>query len=155
MQLRYSDIKHKEIWEDIGISVPDYNIEEMAGKTGINPKLIHFGAGNIFRGFIAKLQDSLLNEGIDDTGIIVCDTYDPEIIENIYKPYDNLALFVGLKSNGETESAVVGSIADALFIGNDKSLDSSDLLKVYFSEKSLQMVSFTITEKGYSLYDMS
>ena len=37
---------------------------------------MHFGAGNIFRGFIANLQHELLNAGEVKGGIVACDTFD-------------------------------------------------------------------------------
>jgi len=41
----------------------------MIEATAENPKWIHFGAGNIFRAFPAALSQSLLEKGLEKTGI--------------------------------------------------------------------------------------
>lgn len=76
--------------EEKGIKVPHFDYAAVAAKTKKNPVWVHFGAGNIFRGFIANLQHKLLEEGNADTGIIAAETFDFDIIEKIYDPYDNL-----------------------------------------------------------------
>ena len=63
-------------------------------------------------------------------------------------PYDNLTLAVTLKADGSVEMRVVASIALAL--RPDKGEDFRTL-KGIFRSPSLQMASFTITEKGYSI----
>lgn len=46
----------------------------MEEKTLANPTWVHFGKGNIFRGFIAQLQHSLLGQKEAETGILAVDT---------------------------------------------------------------------------------
>ena len=57
---------------------------------------------------------------------------------------------VTLKADGSTEKTVVGSVAEALSAVDAESEDFARLREI-FRKDSLQMVSFTITEKGYSL----
>lgn len=140
-------------WAEKGITTPSFDIDTMCRKTHDNPEWIHFGAGNIFRGFIAELQQRLLNAGLAETGIIACDTFDYEIIDRIYKPYDNITLLVLMNHDGKLDKKLVASVAEALHA------DSSDStywnrLKEIFRSPSLKMASFTITEKGYSLRGM-
>jgi fructuronate reductase len=111
---------------------------------------VHFGAGNIFRAFPAALQQSLLEQGIEKTGISVAEGYDGEIIDRAVLPWDNLSLLVTLKADGGIEKKVIASVAQALRL--DQAEDYA-LLREIFRAPSLQMVSFTITEKGYSLKD--
>ena len=46
------------------------------------------------------LQQELLEAGESDKGIIAAETYDFEIIDKIYTPYDNLSLLVILYPDG-------------------------------------------------------
>ena len=140
-------------WAEKEITTPSFDIDTMCRKTHDNPEWIHFGAGNIFRGFIAELQQRLLNAGLAETGIIAADTFDYEIIDRIYKPYDNITLLVLMNHDGKLDKKLVASVAEALHA------DSSDStywnrLKEIFRAPSLKMASFTITEKGYSLRGM-
>ncbi|MCR4647714.1 MAG: mannitol dehydrogenase family protein [Lachnospiraceae bacterium] len=141
-------------WEDNGIKLPCFDIEKMRKNTAENPVWIHFGAGNIFRGFIANLQQKLLDEGLADTGIIAADTFDFDMIEKIYVPFDNLVLNVGLKADGNTDLSVIASIADAVKCDFSNACQKEKLIKAV-TNPSLQMISFTITEKGYSLRNMA
>ena len=146
MELKLSDLKEKAVWERADIRLPEYDIEGMREKTAKSPKWIHFGAGNIFRGFIAGLQNSLLNEGSDDTGIIAAENFDCEIIEKIFEPFDNLTLDVTLMADGGTLCRVNASIAEAL----RGDMQSRRIYEI-FENPSLQLASFTVTEKGYSI----
>lgn len=152
MKLNRYELKKVSEWQEINVKLPDFSVEEMISNTKKNPTWIHFGAGNIFRGFIAKIQQNLLNEGLVDTGIIACDTFDYDIINKIYKPFDDLTMLVSLLPNGDLEKEIIGSIGDSIAA---KGKEEIAKLKNIFQKKSLQMVSFTITEKGYSLYDMN
>lgn len=140
--------------QSLNIKVPLYNIEEIRENTKKNPTWIHFGAGNIFRGYIAKIVDNLLNDKLVDTGIIAVDTHatgrddDYEIVEKVYKNFDNLTLLALIHSNGNIDKRIIGSITDIL---HADFINYYDKLKEIFISKSLQVVSYTITEKGYSI----
>lgn len=145
-------VNYDASWKAKGYELPAYDREQIRSSTKKNPTWIHFGAGNIFRGFPAAGLQKLLNEGSYDKGVIVAEGFDYEIIEKAYQPFDDLSLLVVLKSNGNIEKKVIGSVVEALVA------DSADdrewqRLKEIFTNPSLQMVSFTITEKGYSLFD--
>lgn len=152
MRLNKDAIKDRSVWDKAGIELPKYNIEEMAADTKRNPTWIHFGAGNIFKGFIAVLQHTLLDKKLADTGIIAVETYDLEIIEKVYKAYDNLSLLVLMNADGSLDKKVAGSIAESL-VGDISEKDDWKRLNEIFTEPSLQIASFTITEKGYALAD--
>ena len=147
MKLNLSDLNNNG-WGEIAL--PKYNIGAIRENTRVNPTWLHFGAGNIFRGFISSLQDSLLNAGIESTGIIAADTFDFEIIDRIFTEHDNLTLNVSLMADGSVKSEVLASVCEAL------KADSSDKnymerFRQIATEPSLQMISFTITEKGYAV----
>ncbi|HWR09505.1 mannitol dehydrogenase family protein [Sporomusa sp.] len=150
LQLNKESIRNADLWEQAGIENIHFNYEQMAALTKENPTWVHFGAGNIFRGFIAMLQQTLLNSGKAETGIVVVETYDEEIIEKIYAPYDNLGLLAVMNTDGSLEKKIIGSISESL-VGDPARETDWQRLKTIFSSPSLQLASFTITEKGYSL----
>jgi fructuronate reductase len=150
MKLKQSELENRSIWEERGFELPQFNRSEMIKRTRQEPEWIHFGAGNIFRAFPAAVCQDLLNKGIVKTGIIVAEGYDYEIIEKSYKNYDDLSLLVTLKADGRLEKKVIGSIAESLTMDTQNTSDWNRLIEI-FRTKDLKMVSFTITEKGYSL----
>lgn len=154
MRLTDNNIINKEIWDQNGYNLPKYNRKTLIENTKKNPIWLHMGAGNIFRSFPAMLNHRLLNEKKMDKGIIVAEGFDYEIIEKAYRPFDELSLLVTLKSNGTIEKNIIGSVVESLTMDD---IDDADFkrLKQIFKAESLQIVSFTITEKGYSLKDSS
>lgn len=150
MKLSQESINNKQEWEAAGFSLPQYDREAVTAATKAEPAWIHLGAGNIFRAFTANLQQTLLNQGLSDKGIIVAEGFDYEIIEKMYQPKDNLSVLVTLKADGTIEKTVVGSIVESVRMDSDNDAEWSRLKEI-FTAPSLQMVSFTITEKGYNL----
>lgn len=150
MQLNRSVEFEREQWTKAGYELPQFDREAVAKQTMEAPEWIHFGAGNIFRAFQANVVQQLLNEDVLKTGLIVAEGYDYEIISKMYDPHDNYSILVTLKSDGSVEKTVVSSIIEALTVdrANEKDMNR---LKEIFAADSLKMVSFTITEKGYSL----
>ena len=97
MQMNASSIvNQKAEWEKLGVKLPAFDHAAMTAATKEHPIWVHFGAGNIFRGFIAAPQQRLLNDS-----------------------------------------------SDAVMMARFKEI---------FTDPGLQMISFTITEKGYALY---
>ncbi|MBU3185060.1 mannitol dehydrogenase family protein [Clostridium estertheticum] len=150
MKLDQNGLKNFEFWEEHAFELPKYDIGKMIKHTKEKPEWLHFGAGNIFRAFPAVICQELLNKGILNTGIIVAEGYDYEIIEKSYKKFENLSILVTLKADGTLEKKVIGSIAESLCVDRNN-LNDFNRLKEIFRAKTLKMVSFTITEKGYSL----
>lgn len=150
MKLNRAEIKKKALWEEKGYSVPQYDREAVACATKENPLWLHFGAGNIFRAFQANVAQRLLNEGVLDRGIIVAEGFDYEIIEKINRPHDDCFILVTLKADGSMEKNVVGSVVESCILDSDYAAEFEELKRI-FGKDSLQMASFTITEKGYSL----
>lgn len=150
MKLNQSELHNKSIWEQNGFRLPQFDRTAMIKQTLANPEWIHFGAGNIFRAFLAAVCQDLLEKGIQKTGIIVAEGYDYEIIEKIFKNHDNLSILVTLKADGSMDKKVVASVAEALCMDTDNTQDWNRLADI-FKNPSLKMASFTITEKGYSL----
>ena len=152
MRLDKEGLKEDGAWREAGYYVPSYDRETLTENTKQKPEWIHFGAGNIFRAFQANLMQQLMEEGKSETGLIVAEGFDYEIIEKMYWPHDNYGILATLKGNGEIEKTVIGSIVEALILDSDNEKEYSRLKEI-FRAPSLQMASFTITEKGYSLVD--
>ena len=150
MKLNREEIKNAAAWDKLGISVPSYDPAEIADNTVKSPVWVHFGIGNIFRIFIGGIADRLISGGFSDRGIVCAETFDYDIIDKIYKPYDNLVLAVTLKADGSTDKRVLGSLSEAVAADSDDE-KAWNRLKEIFCDKGLQMISFTVTEKGYAL----
>ena len=150
MKLHFDGIRDKAPWEQAGIALPRFNLEEVRENTKKEPAWLHFGAGNIFRAFPAAVLQRLLDAGQYDKGVIVAEGFDYEIIDRAYRPFDNLSLLAVLKADGSTEKQVVASVTESLKASPQFPQDWERLIEI-FRAPSLQMVSFTITEKGYGL----
>ena len=150
MKLTLEGLKEKSSWEAVGVALPSYDVASVAEETKKAPVWVHFGAGNIFRIFIGGLADKLISEGEMNKGITCVETFDFDVIDKIYRPYDNLVLGVTLKADGSTDKQVIGSLTEAI---KAQASDEAEWnrLKEIFVNPVLQMISFTITEKGYAL----
>jgi fructuronate reductase len=150
MRLNNRELMNRAQWEDAGIELPRFDREAMVQATQTAPEWAHFGAGNIFRVFPAALQQSLLEAGIEKTGIVMVAGRDGGIIERVFRPHDNLTLAVTLKASGEIQKKVIASVASSWWMGKAEDFEA---LKRIFRSASLKMASFTITEKGYNIKD--
>ncbi len=144
----YSGNYNAAEWESKGYQLPKFDIQAVRQKTHEQPTWVHFGGGNIFRAFPAAILNDALNTGKYDRGVIVAETFDFEVIDKAYKPYNNLSLLVSLQSDGNIEKKVIASVTEALKA--DPQFEDWNRLVEIFRNPSLQMISFTITEKGYS-----
>lgn len=150
MKLNEVGLKDTKVWEDAGFALPQFDRTAITKNTKEHPFWVHFGAGNIFRAFQANVVQNLLNDGVLDRGLIVAEGFDYEIIEKMYKPHDDYGIVVTLKADGTVDKTVVGSVVESITVDSENETDFARLKEI-FENDSLQMVSFTITEKGYSL----
>ena len=144
----YSGNYNPAEWEAKGYLLPKFDIAKVREKTAKEPTWVHFGGGNIFRAFPAAILNDALNTGKYDRGVIVAETFDFEVIDKAYAPYNNLSLLVSLQSTGTIEKKVIASVTEALKA--DPQFPDWNRLVEIFRNPSLQMISFTITEKGYT-----
>ncbi len=150
MKLNYEGLRDAAAWSKANILLPSYDVEALAARTKADPLWAHFGIGNIFRIFVGGIADRLLREGAMDRGITCVETFDYDVVDKIYAPYDNLALAVILNADGSTEKRVLGGLCEAV------KADSADAsawarMRRIFTNPGLQLATFTITEKGYAL----
>ncbi|MDD3346567.1 mannitol dehydrogenase family protein [Oscillibacter sp.] len=152
MKLCRASLSDKAGWAAAHVTLPQYDVAAAAEKTKKAPTWIHFGTGNIFRAYIASLAQRMLNEGLTDKGLLMANTNDPAILDIAYAPFDNLCIAVTLNPDATTDREIIGSIAEGL------KADSADeaamaRFREIFTDPGLQMLSFTITEKGYKLHN--
>ena len=112
MDLSKANLTNTGFWNSINVVLPEYNIDDVITATTANPTWLHVGGGNIFRAFIARINQRLLNKGLTDTGIIVCGTQDYENFEKVYKPFDNLSIICDLRADGNTGYEIIGNITE-------------------------------------------
>ncbi len=152
MKLTYEGIRCRQEWEAAGIRLPDYDPAQLAERTKRAPVWAHFGIGNIFRFFLGGIADRLIAEGRMEKGITCVETFDYDVADKIYAPFDNLVLAVTLHEDGRKDKRVLGSLTEAVKAQSGNPAAWSRLKEI-FADPGLQMVSFTITEKGYALRD--
>ncbi len=148
MRLSNEHLKNVVLWKGKGFILPEFDLEAVAQRTREKPVWLHFGAGNIFRAFPAVLQQNLLNKGLADTGIIVSEAFDEEILDRVYRKFDNLSIAVTLKSTGEIRKEIIASVTESV-----KPRSEYQRMVEICTAPSLQMITFTITEKGYAVVD--
>ena len=148
MKLTLNALQDKAWWQERGYQLPLYDIPRVRAATFSAPRWLHLGAGNIFRAFLAHAQQRLLNQRDAESGIIVAEGFDPEIIEKAYRPCDNLSIFVRLKGDRTLDKIVLASVVESLTMRDD-----FERLRDIAAAPSLQMISLTITEKGYAIKD--
>lgn len=152
MKLNQTALQSRTAWESMHVRVPNFDVTAVREATQKAPIWVHFGAGNLFRAHIARLQQTLLEKNCADRGIIALDTSDGDLVRRVYHPHDNLSLLVTLHADARADYDVLASVSEAIHadFSNEAALARMHEL---FAQPSLQMVSFTVTEKGYALRD--
>lgn len=154
MQITLKGIKDQAAeFKKAGISLPAYDVEKLQQDTPKHPKWVHVGPGNIFNGFIGSCAQQLLNEGKMDSGIIGVEVHTDENLEKLIKPHDYLKLNVVLLPDTSVELEILGSVTND-YVVNGQFPESEQAVRGFFKDPKLQILSFTITEKGYALKDI-
>lgn len=151
MELSDIGLQDKQAWRSRGYEIGTYDRNTLIANTTKHPRWIHFGAGNIFRSFPVHLAEKLIEEKEMNTGIIVAEGYDMEILDKAYTPFDNLSILATLKSDGCIQKKVLFAVTENLHL-DIAHVDYKRLLRI-FESPSVQLATFTITEKGYELHD--
>ena len=154
MELTDKGLQDRQAWIAKGYSLPQYDRAAVREKSLQEPQWLHFGGGNIFRAFQAEVVQRLLNEGIMDRGVAVVASSDPQVVKQVYQDHDNLCLLVTLKADGTMEKSIIGSLMESFALDFQNQQEKQRLTEI-FQSPSLQLASFTITEKGYQVKDGS
>ena len=141
LELSAKSIENRAFWEENGYALPEYDRPALIERTKAAPTWIHFGAGNIFKALHGMAAQCLLNAGVMDRGIIAVERKDRG-----GERYDDLAVVVTLKANGTVEKNILGAMTETCFLYGGEAR-----MQEIFRSPTLQMATFTITEKGYSM----
>ena len=141
--LNADGIKDRAAWMEKGYRLPEYDRDAMIALTKAEPEWVHFGAGNIFKAFQCRALQKLLNNGTMRKGVIAV-----ERREKGEDTHDGLTVAVTMKADGTVEKDVIGSIAETCYL-----YGGEERLTEIFCAPTLKMVSFTVTEKAYSITD--
>jgi fructuronate reductase len=139
-------------FEKAGIRLPRFSIDEVRKATAERPVWVHFSVGNLFKAFHASLAQRLIEAGLTDRGIIAVEPFDYDAVTKVFPPHDNLLLRVVMKADGSLEKEVIASVTEAL-AGDPAGGDWARIREI-FRSPALQVVSLSITEKGYDLRTM-
>ena len=154
VKLKEDYINHPEKFKEAGVKIPAYDQREIIRQTEKNPVWVHFGGGNLFRSFHSRIAQKLLNQGKLKSGIILVETRDNEVVKKIYQDFYNRFLSVVMKSDGSLDKKLIASTAQAFYLSRDFPWAWNQLTNI-FTKPSLQLVTFSFTEKGYALTDSS
>jgi fructuronate reductase len=151
LELTKRCIKEKKAdFEKAGVHIPAFDLDDVYKRTFDAPVWVHFSSGNLFKGYHSVLAQRLIEQGVTNKGVIAVEPFDYEIITGVYQPHDNLSLQVVMKANGDLDKQVVASVTEAI-AGDSTDSAAWTRLKDIFRAASLQVVTLSITEKGYDL----
>lgn len=124
------------------IQTPEYICSD--GTSIVTPKIVHFGAGNFHRAHQAVYCDTLLNQGETQWGITGVSLRSSTMRDNL-APQGNLYT-LAILGEQETSYRIIGAIQN-LLVAPENPKSVIDIL----ANKQTQLVTTTITEKGYYL----
>ncbi|AEB06668.1 Mannitol dehydrogenase domain protein [Coriobacterium glomerans PW2] len=136
-----------------GIRLPQFDVDQVRAAGVEQPRWIHFGGGNLYRAFHAAVAQDVMESGDLDRGVVVLETYSPLTIDKVYAPWNNDLLQAIMERDGSIDCRLIASTAGAYF-ANPARPDDYARVRRYFESPVLQMCTFTITEKGYTVADL-
>lgn len=119
------------------IAIPNYL------NNPISSGIVHFGTGNFHRAHQAVYCDALLNQGENDWGITGVSMRSPDMRDNLV-PQD--CLYTQATLSELTDYRIIGSISNIL-VAPENPQAVIDIV----ANNTTQLVTTTITEKGYCL----
>lgn len=132
------------------IEFPQFNVKKVKEEGKKTPVWLHFGGGNLYRGFHAELAQNLANQQLLEAGVVVCETFDDEVVTKAYQPYHNDVLEVVMHADGQLDKRILAATADSIYCQPENDNGFKQVVS-YFENPTLQFVTLTITEKGYGL----
>lgn len=77
--------------------------KEVTDQSDTQFQWLHFGGGNLYRAFHAEVTQTLIDQQALTKGIVVCETFDEQVIDQVYAPYENDILEVIMHEGGRLE----------------------------------------------------
>jgi fructuronate reductase len=105
-------------------------------------RIVHLGAGAFHRSHQAVYTDQLMGSGDTRWGIAAASLHSPAVSRAL-TPQDGLYTLL-IKDNGDQRARVIGSLAQVLCLS-----ESRQALQALLASPSTDIVSLTVTEKGY------
>lgn len=133
------------------VSVPGFDVSAMQAEGQRHPRWIHIGPGNLFRCFPARIAADLLERG-ENWPITAVAPRDLEDMEFQLPHHDLLTMKVTLNPDGTQDYRVIAGIAEAIGVGT--TADMERLFQVV-RDPGVELISYTVTEKGYGILDGS
>ncbi|MSS44657.1 mannitol dehydrogenase family protein [Cutibacterium sp. WCA-380-WT-3A] len=148
------DSLHRSTLANAGIRVPVFDVEKMRRQAHDHPHWMHIGPGNLFRVHIARLAQDIMESGTEQCGIAAVAPRNPQRLDCGLGEHDLLTLGVTSYTDGHTDFGVIASVSEGLAY---RRADDFDRICEIACADALQMITLTITEKGYQLnrYDGS
>lgn len=136
-------------FEAAGVILPKFDVMVIKEAGKVAPRWLHFGGGNLYRAFHAVVAQDLLEQGELEVGLVTCGAHDPEMAEKAYRHFNNDFLQVVMHSDGRLVTRLIAATAHSLYtLPGTKGFEEA---VKYFQNPALQLVTVTITEKGYAL----
>lgn len=151
MELTIQGLKRAQDYTNAGIITPTFDVEAMQENGKKDPRWVHIGPGNIFRIFIAGIAHSMLEAG-HNWPITAVVPMDPAELDIQLAAHDLMTLGITLNPDGTRHLETIAGIAEGLATAREK--DFQRFINISRQQRTT-LLSFTITEKGYSIHDSS
>lgn len=151
MKVSLDGLAQSEALKDAGVTLPGFDVAQMQADGRRSPRWIHIGPGNIFRVFLARIADDLVQGG-DAWPVTAVVPLNPAELDVQLAAHDLLTLGVTLHEDGRRDLRVIAGICEGLAPRRES--DFARLVEVV-RQPSVSLMSFTITEKGYAVRDSS
>lgn len=146
IKLNLDALKDIDVWESVGFKLPKFNIEHVKANTKTNPNWIHFGAGNIFRAFMANVQQNILNEGKSGKG-----EYFSTVVEDFENGPESPFSYIGQIASLVYERYLYGKQPIALVSMDNMSHNGTKLYESV-STYAKKWVENGIVDEGFQAY---
>lgn len=118
------------------IELPQYDVDELKHLGKKAPVWLHFGGGNLYRGFHGEIAQTLANQGDLKAGVVVCETYDDQVVSKGYQSYHNDILQVVMHENGQLDQRILAATADSVYCQRENE-EGFKKVVAYFENPSL------------------